>query len=250
MDYRCLPRVILQPSSAFVYFPKLQYIRRVSYRRRELNSLPIVLFLNILFPNKFYRKSGDSMKSKKCLEGHLGTGVTITVTSSEGDDNNITNNVSGKKERDVKTREGNAVLEIGNSLENKVVTLFILNRSTHDHAEGVPRKIDGVALSPSNEFNMCILSLKETGSETRKDRMELVFAECLMISEAKPKNSNHGKKMKLSTDEKINELQYDFKDVSIPAKLVTNDCEGNLLQSTDCTRSKTGYKLKAEIKIY
>ncbi|GBN02877.1 hypothetical protein AVEN_153232-1 [Araneus ventricosus] len=117
--------------------------------------------------------SGDSMKSKNCPEGYLEMGVTTTLTFSEGEDNNATNNVSGQPNR--------------NSRVHADV-----------NAEGVPARNVGVAFSPSSELNMRILSIKETGSETGKDRMDLVFAECGMTSEAKPRNSNNGKGNEIS----------------------------------------------------
>ncbi|GBO26980.1 hypothetical protein AVEN_29998-1 [Araneus ventricosus] len=212
-----------------------------------LNSLPIVLILNILSPNKLYNKSGDSMKSKKCSEGHLEMGVTTTVNCSEGEDNNITNNVCGKKERDVKTTAGNANSERRNSLENKAVAALVLNRPTYDHTEVVPGRADCVTLNTADELTMCNLSMNETGSETAKDRMDFVFAECGMISELKSKSTVQEKELKVATDEKINEIQYDFKEESVPSKLMPINNERNLLKSNDCIHSKTGYKLKSEI---
>ncbi|GBO14864.1 hypothetical protein AVEN_10695-1 [Araneus ventricosus] len=212
-----------------------------------LNCLPIVLILNILSPNKLYNKSGDSMKFKKCPERHLEMEVTATVNSPDGEDNNITNIVGGKKERYVMTTEGNADSEIRNSLEKKSVAALVPNRPTYDHTEVVPGRVDGGALNTADELTMCNLSMKEAGSEIGKDQMELVFAECGMISEVKPKNSIHEKKMKVTTDKKINEMKYDFKENSIPAKSMTNNYEKNLLHSNDCTHAETEYKLKAEI---
>ncbi|GBN48987.1 hypothetical protein AVEN_173214-1, partial [Araneus ventricosus] len=155
--------------------------------------------------------------------------------------------VCGKRERDVKTTEGNADSEIRNSLENKAVAALVLNRPTYDHTEMVPGRADSGALNTADELTICNLSMKEACSEIGKDQMELVFAECGMISEVKPKNSIHAKKMKVTTDEKINAMQYNFKEDSIPVKLMTNNYEENLLHSNDCIHSKTGYKLKSEI---
>ncbi|GBN99147.1 hypothetical protein AVEN_61269-1 [Araneus ventricosus] len=187
------------------------------------------------------------MKFKKCPEGHLEMGETTTVNSSEGEDNNITNNVGGEKERDIKTTEGNADSEIRNNLENKAVAASVLNRPTYDHTEVVPGRADCVALNTADKLTMCNLSMNETGSETAKDRMELVFAECGMISELKPKSTVQEKELKVATDEKIKEIQYDFKEELVPSKLIPINNEENLLHSNDCTHSKTEYKLKAEI---
>ncbi|CAL1272420.1 unnamed protein product [Larinioides sclopetarius] len=209
-----------------------------------LNGLPIVLILNILSPNKFYSKSGNSMKSKKCPEEHLEMKVTSGVKSSQGDDNYFANNVGGKKERDVKTREVNADSEIPKSVENKAAATSILNRPAYEHAEVAPIR---VALKPPNELTVPTIFLKERASETGKDRMELMLADCGIISEAKPKNTAHEEKIKVVTDEKISEMRYNFKDMSIPAKLNTKNCEETLLHSNDCMHSKIEYKLKSEI---
>ncbi|CAL1272418.1 unnamed protein product [Larinioides sclopetarius] len=208
-----------------------------------LNGLPIVLILNILSPNKFYSKSEDSLKSKKCPEAHLEMEVINTVVSYKGEDNKITNNIGDKKERNVRMREENGDSEIRNCLEIKAGVALVLNKPACDHAEIVPIRAD---LNPSDELNVCNLSMKGISSEAGKNRMEFMLAKCGIISEVKPKIDIYEKKMKLTTDEKISEIQYDFEKKSIPAKLMTNNFNESLLHSNDCTHSETEYQLKTE----
>ncbi|CAL1272417.1 unnamed protein product [Larinioides sclopetarius] len=177
-----------------------------------LNSLPLVMILNILSPDKFYGKSGYSMKSRASPEYYLEMGVNTTVTSSEGEDDKIIGKIVARKE-DVKTREKNSDSEIQYSLENKAVDTLNLNTPTNDHFEVVPNKPDGVSLS---ELNMFSSPGTKITSETRKNQMEFMPVECGTILGVKSKNIIHEKEMKSYTNKKVDEVENNLQEVLFP----------------------------------
>ncbi|KAF8795323.1 hypothetical protein HNY73_003186 [Argiope bruennichi] len=215
-----------------------------------LNTLPIVMIINILSPDRTSSKSGNSVKSKECTKGQSGTDVTKTVSYSEGEDSDKTYITGNENEKDVKTREENVVPEIQNSPESEDLTSLILNRYKCDHAEVVTDGTNSKSKGPSNEFNFCSISGKAEGSETGKEAM--VLDEWEIISENKPKTITHEKEDKVDIDRNINEFRNYSKGESIPLVDIRRNTTANisdetLQPSTDHTYSKSKCKIKAEI---
>ncbi|XP_055924192.1 uncharacterized protein LOC129955361 [Argiope bruennichi] len=219
-----------------------------------LNSLPIVMIINILSPDRTSSKLGNSAKSKEFTKGQLETALTTTVHfgTTEVEDNALTDITDGKEEKVLKVREENIISKIQNSPENEDVASLVLNSPKCDHAEVVTDGTDAKALGSLSDFNMCRISAENAESETGKKGMELLLDKLGKASEMKQQKQNHKEEIKITTDKKINEFQNYIKEEFIPlvdirTKPIKKDCEENVQQPTDYTYSKKRFKYKAEV---
>ncbi|XP_055924194.1 uncharacterized protein LOC129955378 isoform X2 [Argiope bruennichi] len=214
-----------------------------------LNSLPIVMIINILSPD---RTSSKSVKSKECTKEQLETGATTTVHFLDGEDNALTYITGGKEEKVVKVSEKNIISKIQNSPESEDVASLVLNSPECDHAEVATDGTDAKVLGPLSHFNMCKISAENADSETGKKGIELLLDKFVKASEIKQQKQNHKEEIKITASKTIIQFQNYFEEEFIPCvdiktKSIDKDCEENVQQSNDYTYSKKRFKYKAEV---